>query len=241
MLGWKVEKGVIIAAGTGNRLGPLTRTCPKVLLPQGNKEPLIASPIQALVAAGIKAIAIVVGYLGDKVMQGLGDGSRFGVKLQYIINTNYLSGNAISVHKAKEWAQGEPLVLCMGDHLIEEKLVRQLLESQTFNNTLCIDYTPAQHHQIDEATKVTVDTTGCIKDIGKNLVYWDAIDTGVFLITENFFQAVDELAQHRGTDIETADVIRFLISKGYHFHTCDVSGCFWMDVDTEEDLKAARV
>ena len=241
MLGWKVEKGVILAAGTGNRLGPLTRTCPKVLLPQANKEPLIACPIQALVASGIKEIAIVVGYLGDKVMQDLGDGSRFGVKLQYIINPDYLGGNAISVYKAREWAQGESLVLCMGDHLIEEKLIRQLLDSQTFNNTLCIDYTPAQHHQIDEATKVTVDVTGYIKDIGKELVYWDAIDTGVFLLTENFFQAVDELAQHRGTDIETADVIRFLIGKGRHFHTCDVSGYFWADVDTEEDLKAVRV
>ena len=241
MLGWKVKKGVIIAAGVGNRLGPLTRTCPKVLLSQSNKEPLIASPIQALVAAGIKEIAIVVGYLGDKVMQGLGDGSRFGVKLEYITNPDYLGGNAISVYQAEEWAQGEPLALCMGDHLIEEKLVRQLLESQTLNNTLCIDYTPAQYHQIDEATKVTIDTTGCIKDIGKELVHWDALDTGVFLIAENFFQAVRELAQHRGTDIETADVIRFLISKGRHFHTCDVSGYFWMDVDTGEDLKAARV
>ncbi len=240
MMGWKVEKGVILAAGTGNRLGPLTRTCPKVLLPQGNKEPLIARPIQALAASGIKEIAIVVGYLGDMVVQGLGNGSRFGVKLQYIINPDYLSGNAISVYKAREWTQGEPLVLCMGDHLIEEKLVRQLLKSQTFNNTLCIDYTPAEHHQIDEATKVTVDSTGCIKDIGKELVYWDALDTGVFLLTEKFFQAVDELAQHRGTDIGIADVIRFLISKGYHFDTCDVSGHFWADVDTEEDLKGVR-
>ena len=238
----KVEKGVIIAAGVGGRMGSLTRDCPKALLPQGNKEPLIACPIQALVAAGIKEIAIVVGYLADKVIQSLGDGSRFGVRLQYIINPDYLSGNAISAHRAREWARGKPLVLCMGDHLIEEKLVRHLLlDSQTSDDTLCVDYMPAQYHQIDEATKVSIDDTGCIKDIGKELVHWDALDTGVFLITKDFFQAVDELAQQRGTDIETANVIRFLTGKGHHFHTCDVSGCFWMDIDTEEDLKAARL
>ena len=241
MPGREVKRGVILAAGVGNRLNPLTSACPKVLLLQGNKEPLIACPIRALEAAGIKEIAIVVGYLRDKVMQGLGDGSRFGVKLQYMVNPDFLDGNAISVYQAKEWSQGEPLVLCMGDHLIEEKLVRHLLDSQTSNDTLCVDYTPAQYHQIDEATKVSIDDTSCIKDIGKKLVHWDALDTGIFLITENFFQAIQELIQYRSTDIETANVIRFLTGKGHHFHTCDVSGCFWMDIDTEEDLKAARL
>jgi len=236
----RIMKGVIIAAGDGGRMGSLTSNCPKALLPQGNKEPLIACPIQALAAAGIIEIAIVVGYLADKVIQELGDGSRFGVKLHYIINPDYLSGNAISVYQAKDWSQGEPLVLCMGDHLIEEKFVRHLLDSQTSNNTLCVDYTPAQYHQIDEATKVSVDDVGYIKDIGKGLVHWDALDTGVFLITETFFEAIHELAQHHGTDIETAHVIRLLISKGHHFNTCDVSGCFWMDIDTEKDLEVAR-
>ena len=241
MVVWKVDKGVILAAGDGDRLEPLTCTCPKVLLPLSKKEPLITHPIQALASAGIKDIAIVVGYLGDMVIQSLGDGSRFGVKLKYVPNRNYLSGNAISVLETKEWAQRAPVVLCMGDHLIEKKLVRYLLHNHTFNDTLCVDYTPAPHHQIDEATKVAVDITGCIRDIGKELARWDALDTGVFLLTDDFFQAIDELAQYRGTGIETADVIRFLVDEGHHFHTCDVSGYFWMDVDTEEDLNLARL
>jgi len=194
-----------------------------------------------LVAAGISKIVIVVGYLGDRVRETLGSGSDFNVKLQYISNPDYLGGNAISVHKVMDWVQGDPIVLCMGDHLIEQKLVKQLLEGQTFNETLCIDYTPAQYHQLAEATKVTVDSAGCIKDIGKDLVYWDALDTGVFLLTENFFQALHELVQHRDTTIEITDVIRFLISQGHRFDTYNASGCFWIDVDTEEDLNIARM
>jgi choline kinase len=129
----------------------------------------------------------------------------------------------------------------MGDHLIEEKIVRRLLDNQNFNNTLCIDYTLTQYHKIEEATKVAVDITGCIKDIGKELDHWDALDTGVFLLTDDFFKAINELVQYRGTNIETADVIRFLVSRGHHFHTCDVSGCVWQDVDTIEDLNLARL
>ena len=241
MLKQKVTKGIILAAGDGDRLGPLTRARPKVLLPLNDKAPLISYPIEALVAAGISEIAIVVGYLGDKVVEALGNGSNFGARLEYISNSDYLGGNAISVHKARDWAQGEPVVLCMGDHLIEKKLVKRLLDRQTFNETLCIDYTPAQHHQLDEATKVTVDNAGYIKDIGKELVYWDALDTGVFLLTENFFQALDELVQRLGTDVEITDVVRFLISRGHRFDTHNTSGSFWMDVDTEEDLTMARM
>ncbi len=193
-----------------------------------------------MVAAGVRDIAIVVGYLGDKVKEALGNGNDFGVRLQYICNSDYLGGNAISVYKAREWAQGEPVVLCMGDHLIDREIVKRLLDRQTVNETLCVDYTPAQHHALAEATKVTVDKDGCIKDIGKGLTCWDALDTGVFLLAENFFQDLHTLVQHRGTDVTISDVIRFLIRRGHPFDTCDVSGCFWADIDTKEDLEMVR-
>jgi len=202
--------------------------------------PLISYPIEALAAVGISDIAVVVGYLGDKVIEVLGDGSDFGVRLQYINNADYLGGNAVSVYKAREWVQEDSIVLCMGDHLIDGEIVKRLMDKQTFNETLCIDYTPAQHHELAEATKVAVDGAGCIKDIGKALAYWDAIDTGAFLLTEDFFQALHELVQQRGTDVEITDVIRFLVSRGHPFDTCDVSGCFWADVDTKEDLDLMR-
>ncbi len=204
------------------------------------KEQLIRYPIEALTAAGVSDIAIVVGYLGDKVIETLGNGDDFGVRLQYIYNSDYLGGNAISVYKAREWVQEEPVVLCMGDHVIDGEIVKRLLGRLVFNETLCVDYTPAHHHDLAEATKVTVDSTDCIKDIGKNLVYWDALDTGVFLLTENFFQALHELVQRRGTEVTISDVTRFLIGQGHPFDTCDVSGCFWADVDTKEDLDRVR-
>ena len=236
----KVNKGIILAAGDGDRLGSLTAIRPKVLLPVNGKEQLIMYPIEALAAAGISDIAIVVGYLGDSVMEALGNGDSFGVRLQYVYNSDYLGGNAVSVYKAREWAQGEPVVLCMGDHLIDGKIVKRLLDRQVFNETLCIDYAPTSHHELAEATKVTVDSAGCIKDIGKDLVCWDALDTGVFLLTEKFFQALHELIQNGGTDVEISDIIRFLVSRGHRFDTCDVSGCFWADVDTKEDLDMVR-
>jgi len=238
----RVDKGIILAAGDGDRLGELTESCPKVLLPVHDNVPLIRYPIEAMVAAGVNEIMIVVGYLGNKVKEKLDNGSRLGTRLQYTSNPDYLGGNAISVHKARDWARGERVILCMGDHLIERELVKRLLEdTKTTNETLCVDYTPAQHHEVAEATKVALDGTGCIENIGKDLECWDALDTGVFLLTDNFFEALDELVQRHGINVEISDVVRFLISQGYRFDTCDASGCFWLDVDTKEDLNVARV
>ena len=240
MLKGKIKRGVILAAGDGERLGSLTLTCPKVLLPLNDAAPLIKYPIDAMLAAGISQIAIVVGYLGDKIIEVLGDGSSFGAELHYIYNFDYLGGNAVSVHRVKDWAQGKPIVLCMGDHLLDKELVKRLLSRITSDNTLCVDYTPAQSLNLAEATKVAVDDDGYINDIGKGLIYWNAVDTGVFLLTEKFFRVLDELVARFGTSIEMSDAIRFFIHRGHRFNTCDVSGCFWMDVDTEEDLNLAR-
>ena len=235
-----ITRGVILAAGDGDRMGELTRDLPKVLLPINEGEPLILSPIQALATAGIRNIAIVVGYLANEVRRNLGDGSQYGVNLHYVENPDYLGGNAISAWKAKSWTMGEPVILCMGDHIIEPNAVWRLLSTKEITDTLCIEYRPMHYHNIEEATKVALFENGGIRDIGKALIHWDALDTGVFLLTERFFNAVKELARLSGNNIGTSDVIRFMVLQGHRFNTCDVSGCSWMDIDIVEDLKLAR-
>jgi len=71
---------------------------------RANGRPLIASVIEAQAAAAVTEIAIVV---GDRVAEALGDGRRFGVRLHYLRNADYLGGNAVSVHRAREWATGQ--------------------------------------------------------------------------------------------------------------------------------------
>lgn len=236
MVPWHgIDKGVILAAGDGDRLGILTRSCPKVLLPADGREPLIAYPIRALAAAGIRDIAIVTGYLGSSVRRSLGSGSHFGVRLSYIDNPDYLGGNALSVQHARHWTQGTRVAVCMGDHTIEEDFVTRL-DNLPDGEMLCVDHTPGPHHDISEATKVRLDDEGCIEAIGKRLPQWDGLDTGVFVIGSAFFAALDSLVRRRGTGVEMSDVVRWLVNHGHRFHTCDVSGGHWTDIDTEEDL-----
>jgi len=73
---------MIFAAGRGDRMRPLTDTCPKPLLPVGGK-PLIVWQIEALAKAGLADIVINHAWLGEQIEAALGDGSQFGVRLAY--------------------------------------------------------------------------------------------------------------------------------------------------------------
>lgn len=236
MLDMRVRKGVVLAAGLGSRMNSLTRGQPKVLLEFGG-QPLILYAIRALVRAGIEEIAVVVGHKAEIIRDTLGYPIPPSSQLEYLYNPYFRGGNALSVLMAKDWLQEEPFVLCMGDHVMEGRLVARLLHRPTTHETLCVDCAPECCADMDEATKVQVDPSGFIKRIGKGLKQWNAIDTGVFLLTHRFVKTAADLISQEGMGLGISQVIQATIDSGRRFATCDVTGLFWADMDTKEDIQ----
>lgn len=106
-------KAMILAAGLGNRMRPLTLTTPKPLLAVGDK-PLIVWHIEALKKAGITDIVINTAWLGDKLHEALGDGSVYGVKIFWSDEDEPLE-TAGGIHKALPLLGDEPFLLVNGD------------------------------------------------------------------------------------------------------------------------------
>jgi choline kinase len=232
-----IKKGVVLAAGFGSRMNPHGLGRPKVLLDFGG-QPLILHVIRALVRAGIKDIGVVVGHRGEVVERTLEIPGNFNPNLEYIYNANFQGGNATSVLAARDWLEEEPFILCMGDHVLDGRLVSRLLKMSTVHETLCIDRIPRHHIDLDEATKVRTDPNGFIKRIGKGLSEWDAIDTGVFLLTERFLENAEALTNQRGVGLGISDVIQNIVDSRERFATCDITGLFWADLDTREDIRS---
>ncbi len=113
-------KAIILAAGQGTRLRPVTLTMPKPLVPVANKS-LIVYAIEMLRDGGLTDIGIVVNSLESPICTALGDGSSIGVHLEYIIQTEQL-GLAHAVSIAREFVGNEPFGMFLGDNIFQDKM-----------------------------------------------------------------------------------------------------------------------
>ena len=107
-------KAMVLAAGIGNRLRPLTDTCPKPMVPIAGR-PLLEHVITLLRGHGFEQIAINVHHLPETVRDYFGDGSDWNVELTYSVEPNLL-GTAGAVRKLA-WYFTEPFLIYYGDHL----------------------------------------------------------------------------------------------------------------------------
>ncbi|MFT5421021.1 MAG: MurNAc alpha-1-phosphate uridylyltransferase [Candidatus Endobugula sp.] len=106
-------KAMILAAGRGERMRPLTDTIPKPLLSVANK-PLIVYHLEKIAAMEITEVVINIAYLGDKIRQALGDGSRWGLTIQYSEETEPLETAGALLH-ALPLLGDTPFLLVNGD------------------------------------------------------------------------------------------------------------------------------
>ena len=229
-------KGVILAAGDGGRLRPLTLDTPKTLLKVGGR-PLIHYPLDALRLAGVREIAVVLGHNAEKVEYALKAEHPYGASLEFILNPDYEGGNALSLGMARSFADGESFILCMGDHPLSPDIILRLLAVEAEGCVLCVDSQPRYSCQINDATKVLVGPRGHIVDIGKHLNQWNAVDIGVFRLNQEIFSAIEHLRKEQGVELEISQVVRYLVDNRHPFTICDISGLFWADVDTLEDYE----
>jgi glucose-1-phosphate thymidylyltransferase len=115
-------KGVILAAGKGTRLYPVTHVIPKPLLPMANR-PTLHYAFDRLKEMGIREVCIVVGENEPAMREALGDGSELGVHLSYV-KQEEPKGLAHAVGFAKEFVAGDPFVLYLGDAVYSEGFQR---------------------------------------------------------------------------------------------------------------------
>jgi len=117
-------QAVILAAGEGTRLRPLTRNRPKVMLPVANR-PILEHVLNSVVAAGIRDITIVVGYKKEQVIKFL---STYPVPVQVVVQEKQL-GTAHALSQAKELIHTKTLVL-FGDNYVDPESLRMIMDKE---------------------------------------------------------------------------------------------------------------
>jgi glucose-1-phosphate thymidylyltransferase len=125
-------KAVILAAGEGKRLEPLTNRRPKPMLPVGNR-PVLEHIIEAVVDAGLDDIVLVVGYKRDRIQTYFGDGDDWDVNIEYAVQSKQL-GTGHALLQAADHLDESSVVL-NGDRIISPNLVAEVIDRTEAGDT----------------------------------------------------------------------------------------------------------
>jgi 2-aminoethylphosphonate-pyruvate transaminase len=224
-----ITRALILAAGRGVRIGE--HDGPNCLGRVGRYS-LIERTLHVLAAAGVKSVAITVGWQGDRLKRFLSDHGdltkRLGIDLSIFDNPDWQKANGVSVQVARSFITERTLLL-MADQIAAPSLVAELALAPAVGDrtVLCVDRDLARVFDIDDATKVKLRGTRVVA-IDKEMAATDAVSVGLFVMSPTLLAALDRLPEPsltRGTQ-EAADA--GLVDAH------DVRTQLWQDVDSPQ-------
>lgn len=225
-------KAVVLAGGLGTRLYPLTRKTAKCMLPVNGK-PLLEHIIQYLASYGFREIIVTVGNKRQQTMKHFGDGSKFGVKLHYSVESKAL-GTAGSLKNAERLITGTVLVM-QGDTLANFKL-NEIISFHNKKGALAtIALTSVKNTKgygiavIDKNKRITKFEEKPARGFS-NLV-----NSGIYVLERT---VLDHIPTNRKFDF-SRDLFPLLLRKKLPLYGIEVSG-YWFDIGTPESYRNAN-
>lgn len=224
-------KALILAGGAGTRLRPITHTSAKQLVPVANK-PILFYGIEAMVAAGITEIGVIVGDTRAEVMAALGDGSQWGAHITFIPQDAPL-GLAHCVLIAADFLGDDDFVMYLGDNLLEQDLgafVRAFEAARAGDEPpsaqILLKRVPDPHRfgiaELDAAGHV-VRLVEKPADPPTDLAL-----VGVYLFDRTINDAVRAIAPSARGELEITDAIQWLVDQGLRVRQEELTG-WWID------------
>ncbi|TDI86740.1 MAG: spore coat protein [Caldithrix sp.] len=226
-------KGVILAGGLGTRLHPLTKITNKHLLPIYDK-PMVYYPLETLVTAGIDDILLVTGgnNAGD-FLRLLGNGKEFGLRH---LNYTYQEGEggiAEALSLAEYFVDGEPMVVILGDNIVEKSIKSAVDNFREQGSGAKILLKRVEDPQRFGVAELDSDRVVNIVEKPKEPES-DLIVTGIYMYDPSVFDFIKKLEPSQRGELEITDVNNLFIGRGNM--TYEILDGWWTDAGTFESL-----
>jgi glucose-1-phosphate thymidylyltransferase len=226
-------KAIIPSGGAGTRLRPITHTGAKQLVPVANK-PILFYALEAIAAAGITEVGMIVGDTAREVEAAVGDGARWGLAVTYL-RQDKPRGLAHCVQIARDFLGDDDFVMYLGDNLLGEgvaEFVHRFAQERAAARIL-LARVPDPHHfgvaELDEDGRV-VRLVEKPTDPPSNLAL-----VGVYLFDKVIHEAVRAITPSWRNELEITDAIQWLIDHGYPVRSQVVTD-WWKDTGQLEAL-----
>lgn len=225
-------KAVVLAAGQGTRMGPLTLNTPKVMLPIAN-EPVLSHVIRSAREAGIKEFVLVVGYGANIIKDYFGDGSEMGVSIEYIRQEKQL-GTADAVRSAQELVNDRFLVL-NGDIIASAAHIRNLIEQKSdVVMTARIVNNPSEYGVLEIQNNRVFRIIEKSQNPPTNLA-----NAGIYVFPLSIFDSIRRTPLSVRKEYEITDSLQLLIDEGADVDYLELTDK-WMDIGRPWDLLDAN-
>ena len=233
-------KAVVLAAGEGRRLRPLTQTRPKHMIHVGGK-PLLEHHLSSLRDAGVKEVLLIVNYKADQIKRHFGDGSSLGIKIEYA-HQREIRGTADAFGLAEDYVDGDFLAT-YGDLLITPEVVRSALDLHSKNTPAATLTTVEVEHPEHYAVVKTAQNRviGIVEKPPPGSIDSRQINAGVYIFSPEIFKAIKRTGKSPRGEQEITDSIRLLIESGEKVVAAKVSREDWLDVGRPWDLLDANI
>lgn len=225
-------KAVVLVAGKGTRMEPLTSDCPKVMLQVANK-PVLEHILNSAIEAGIEGFVFITGYLEEQIKAHFGDGSKWGVSIEYVQQKEQL-GTANAIGYARGHVEGAFLVL-NGDMLIGKKDLKVLL-SRKEEAVICVKEVenPSDFGVLETRDNKVTRIIEKPKNPPTNLA-----NAGIYLFRESIFGFIDKTQPSVRKELEITDSIQMLIDSGKPVGYSPLEDS-WIDIGYPWDLLKAN-
>lgn len=232
-------KAVILAAGKGTRLHPVTLSRPKHLIPIGGK-PIIEHGLSTLKNAGIKEVIIVVNYLAEAFKQFVGDGTKFGMKISFVVQKE-LRGTADATGCVESFTE-EPFLLTYGDWLTTTKAITRVLktheEKQPMITMAVVPVDNPEHYGIVKLEDSWVKSI--IEKPPRNEAVSNLANAGVYVLSTKIFEAIKRTKPSPRGELEITDSLSLLLREGSSIAAASLEKSETFDVGLLWDLLPAN-
>jgi glucose-1-phosphate thymidylyltransferase len=236
-------KGLILSGGKGTRLRPITHTSAKQLVPVANK-PVLFYGIEAMAQAGIEEVGIIIAPdTGPEIEQAAGDGSRFGVRITYIVQDEPL-GLAHAVLTAEEFLGEHPFVMYLGDNLLQGGISDLVAAFREHSPDALILLTPVpdpENFGVAELAPAPPGEVGRVVQLVEkpSAPATDLALVGVYMFTSHIHDAARAIQPSPRGELEITDAIQHLVDSGLRVEPHIVRG-WWKDTGRLEDMLEAN-